>query len=151
MRQMPEALVRLAEPVVCGLGFELVGIEHHAGRGRPLIRVYIDAAAGITVDDCARVSRQLSAVFDVEEPVSGPYVLEVSSPGLDRPLFTEGQIRRFQGETVQLKLSRTVAGRRRVRGKLLEALEREVIVEQEGERYQISFDIIDSARLAPDI
>jgi ribosome maturation factor RimP len=151
MRQMPETLVRLAEPVVTGLGYELVGIEHHAGRGRPLVRVYIDAEEGITVDACAQVSRQLSAVFDVEEPISGPYTLEVSSPGIDRPLFTREQFHRFRGEEVQLKLTRLVAGQRRMKGKLLEVSEQAVVLEQEGEACELPFDDIESARLAPSI
>jgi ribosome maturation factor RimP len=147
---MPEALVKLVAPVVASLGYELVGVEQHAGRGRPLVRIYIDAEAGITVDDCARVSRQVSAVFDVEDPISGPYQLEVSSPGLDRPLFTEEQCRRYVGSVVQVRIARTLAGRRKFRGILSGVSAQEIVIECEGERYTLPFDLIESARLAGD-
>ena len=87
----------LLEPTVAGLGYELLGIEHQRSSGSQLIRLFIDQEGGITVDDCERVSRQVSDVVDVEGAVSGEYTLEVSSPGLDRPLFTLQQHTRFIG------------------------------------------------------
>ncbi len=96
------------------------------------LRVYIDSPEGVDVDDCADVSRQLSAILDVEDPIAGEYSLEVSSPGLDRPLVLPEHYRRFVGETVKLTLAQPLAGRRKFKGRLLEATDDHVVVEAEG-------------------
>ena len=88
MRGTPADLRKLLQPPVVALGFELVDVELAGSHHSPTLRVYIDGPAGVNVDDCARVSRQLSALLDVEDPLPGQYTLEVSSPGLDRPLVT---------------------------------------------------------------
>src|SRR4051812_30024644 len=90
-------------PGVEALGFELVDAELVGGGGNPTLRVYIDNPHGITVDDCAAVSRQISAILDMEDPIAGSYTLEVSSPGLDRPLVTVEDYRKRVGETVKVK------------------------------------------------
>ena len=89
IRQAYAHLRQLFEPVISLLGYELVGIEYHGQGGNTTLRVYIDAVEGVTLDDCAKVSRQLSGLLDVEDPIRERYTLEVSSPGLDRPLFTK--------------------------------------------------------------
>ena len=148
-------LRRLLEPGVNALGFELVDVEL-AGQGRhATLRVYIDNPQGVDVEDCADVSRQLSALLDVEDPLPGGYTLEVSSPGLDRPLVTPAHYRRFAGETVKLLLARPLdGGRRKLKGRLLEATDDHVVIEAEGvggvpERFRLAYADIERARLVP--
>jgi ribosome maturation factor RimP len=144
----------LLEPGVNALGFELVDVELAGGAGHQTLRVYIDSAAGVDVEDCADVSRQLSAILDVEDPIAGEYSLEVSSPGLDRPLVLPSHYRRFVGETAKLTLARPLAGRRKFKGRLLEATDDHVVVEAEGaggrpERFTLAYADIERARLVP--
>jgi len=127
-----ETLTQLLEPVVNGLGYELVGLEYHPNRKRGLLRIYIDHSAGIGVDDCARVSHQVSGVLDVEEPVSDEYNLEVSSPGLDRPIFKTADYDRFIGEQIRVRLDGTLDGRRKFRGRLL-GLEGDAVVIEDAD------------------
>ena len=95
----------LIGPAVEGLGYEFVGTEYRRGRDQSLLRVYIDSEAGISLDDCTRVSKQLSGLLDVEEPIRGAYSLEVSSPGLDRPLFFEQHFERFRGARITITIT----------------------------------------------
>lgn len=118
MRQANPKLTVLARAVIEPLGYELVGVEHVAGRRDAIVRVFIDQEAGITVDDCALVSHQLSAQLDIDDPIPGQYALEVSSPGLDRPLFTIEQLRRFEGQRARVRLSEKQNGRRNFEGVL---------------------------------
>jgi ribosome maturation factor RimP len=142
-------LRRLLEPGVKALGFELVDVEL-AGQGhRNTLRVYIDGPRGVTVDDCANVSRQLSAILDVEDPIPGSYALEVSSPGLDRPLVTPEDFRRFRGEEVKLRTTDAVNGRRNFKGRLVEANGDGIIIDVDGQRFELAFDRIERARLVP--
>jgi len=150
MRKPPESLCRLVARVVEGLGYELVGVEYAArSRGGGLLRVYIDAREGIVLDDCARVSHQLSGVLDVEDPIREQYDLEVSSPGMDRPLFEREHFERFRNQQVRLKLSTKVAGRRKVVGTLIGLDGNDVVIDEQGEEFRCSLDQIDSARLVP--
>ena len=149
MQGRAEHVQRLLEPVVTGLGYELVGVELAQGAGGSVLRVYIDSEEGITLDDCARVSHQVSGVLEVEDPVPGHYTLEVSSPGLDRPLFTPAHYERFTGEIVRLQLSRPLNGRRKFKGRLAAASDREIVLEQDGETVHIPFDCIERGRLVP--
>jgi ribosome maturation factor RimP len=143
-----ERLIDLIEPVVMGLGYELVGVEFD-GRQR-VLRVYIDSVAGITLDDCSRVSNQVSGVLDVEDPIPGRYQLEISSPGLDRPLFSFAHFERFKGEMVRLQLLRPMEGRRRFKARLL-GVDGDCVVLQDGEAtLRIPYESIEKARLAPE-
>lgn len=146
--RMPERLTRLAEPVVTGLGYELVGVEFDSHQR--ILRVYIDREAGIVIDDCSRVSHQLSGVLDVEDPIPGNYQLEVSSPGMDRPLFTLAHFQRFQGSLVRLQLLRPIEGRRRFKARLIGLDGETVLLEEEGTRFAIPFDSIEKARIVPE-
>lgn len=144
-------LIRLLQPVVAGLGYELVGVEWTSDtRGRRVLRVYIDVEDGVTVDDCEIVSQQISALLDVEDPIPGSYLLEVSSPGLDRPLFTLEHYRRFVGHKVRLTLSRPKAGQRRFSGVIEGVAEDQVRLRTVDGTVSLPFEDIDKARLVPD-
>jgi ribosome maturation factor RimP len=105
---------------------------------------------GITLDDCSAVSHQLSGVLDVEDPIAGHYDLEVSSPGLDRPLFTAEQFQRFRGQRVRLKLGVKLEGRRKLEGQIAGLKQDRLLLEAEGETREIPLSTIDSARLVPE-
>jgi ribosome maturation factor RimP len=143
-----DRLVDLLEPVVRGLGYEWVGSEFD-GHQRTL-RIYIDSPDGIGVDDCSKVSYQVSGVLDVEDPIPGRYQLEVSSPGLDRPLFTLSHFERFIGSLVKLQLSRALEGRRRFKARIKGVEGQDVVLEDETGVFKIPYDLMDKARLVPE-
>lgn len=134
---------------VAALGFELVEAELSGGRHQRILRVYIDGPQGVTVDNCAAVSRQLSAMLDVEDPIPGRYTLEVSSPGLDRPLVTPADYRRFQGAMIKVRLLSALDGRRNFTGRLLETTPDTVVMEVDHERFNLPMAAIERARLVP--
>jgi len=151
MRQAPEKLRNLIEPIIEGLGYEAVGIELLPQGGYELLRIYIDREEGITIDNCEQVSHQVSGMLDVEDPIRGDYTLEVSSPGVDRPLFSRADFARFAGQRAKVKLSVPHAGRARYTA-LLRGLDGdEVLFEVDGEALRIAFDDIDQARLVADL
>ncbi len=141
----------LLRPSVTALGFELWGVELHGKPRSPLLRVYIDHPDGITVDDCSRVSHQISGVLDVAAVLSDTYTLEVSSPGLDRPLFELAHFERHIGQPLRIHLVIPDQGQRRYSGRLHSIREGKVVLatEQQG-IINVSFDNIKSARLVPD-
>ena len=144
-----ERLIELLEPALAALGFELADLDAHAGR-RGLVRIYIDrTSGGVTLDDCQRVSEQLGAFLDVEDPLPGSYVLEVSSPGLDRRLRTLAHFERFTGERVKLELKDPREGRRNVSGRLHGVDAGEVLVDVDGATWRLPLRDIAVARLAP--
>ncbi|MEE9312327.1 MAG: ribosome maturation factor RimP [Planctomycetota bacterium] len=144
-----DALQSLIEPVVRALGCELWGIEYFQAGQRSVLRVYIDKAAGIDIDDCQRVSRQLGSVFDVEDPIGNEYTLEVSSPGLDRPLYTIAQYEKLAGEQIDLQLRFPFEGRRKFKG-LLKGVEAEdVVLVVDEQEYLFPFESIEKAKVVP--
>jgi len=150
-------IVALLAPTVAALGLELWGAEYLPGSGNALLRLYIDvdeasAAEGrvVGIEECEAVSREVSAILDVEDPISGHYTLEVSSPGLDRPLFTSAQCARFAGEAVKLTLRVPQDGRRRVQGRIVSVEGEAVALDVDGTPVVIEMDNIDKARLVPD-
>ena len=150
MQLAPVHLHELAVATIEPMGYEVVGVQlFSAGKHGRTLRIYIDNAAGVTLDDCAAVSRQMSAVLDVDDPIAGNYDLEVSSPGLDRPLFSLDHFKRFAGEDVSLRTISPHHGRRKFKGRLLGADGDEIQLEVEGELVKITFSDIDSARLVP--
>lgn len=146
-----EQLELMLEPVIVSLGCELVGIEYIGQSNNPLLRIYIDAEDGVTVAACQRVSRQVSAVLDVEDPIRSQYTLEVSSPGLDRPLFKAAHYVRFVGHKVRLKLMVPHLGRRNFTGILLGCQDEQVEIEVDGEKFVFSLSEIDKAKLVSDL
>lgn len=143
-----ERLIGLVEPLVERLGYELVDLEYGAGHGRSTLRVFIDAAAGVTLEDCERVSRGISALFDVEDPIPAAYTLEVSSPGFDRVLRTRAHFGRFVGSRVFVELKEPRAGRRRYTGQLLAVDDDGIALAVDSERVAVTFAEIGKARLA---
>jgi ribosome maturation factor RimP len=143
-----ERLIGLVEPLVERLGYELVDLEYGAGHGRGTLRVFIDAAAGVQLADCERVSREISALFDVEDPVPAAYTLEVSSPGFDRVLRTRAHFGRFVGSRVFVELKEPRAGRRRYTGQLLAVDDDGIALAVDQERVAVTFAEIGKARLA---
>ena len=150
---MREALIRLLEPELAALGYELVELEFHPARGRALLRLYIDRAApegAVTVDDCEAASRRVSAVLDAADPIASGYTLEVSSPGLDRPLRTRAHFARFTGRRVRVESLLPRAGRRRWTGRLAAVGESSVRLEVDGQPVELGLSEIKTARLVPE-
>lgn len=139
----------LLEPAVEDLGYELVHIELGSQDRETILRLYIDAPGGIQVDDCESVSRQVSALLDVEDPVTGGYRLEVSSPGLDRPLVKPDHFKQFVGDQARIVMTAHVLGRRRFTGHMVEASDESVVIEVDGESYELPYNDMESARLEP--
>ena len=150
MRDPGNRLNALIGPAVEGLGYEFVGVEYMPRRRQSLLRVYIDSDAGISLGDCALVSDQLSGLLDVENPIQGAYSLEVSSPGLDRPLFFERHFDRFRGVRIRVKMGTPVGGRRDFKGTLDGCRDGAVILLQDGEEHALPLEDIGTARLIPE-
>lgn len=138
----------LLQPGAQALGYELVAVEMSGG-DTSIVRVYIDTPNGINVDDCAKASRQFSAILDVEDPISNRYTLEVSSPGMDRPLAKPEHFQAALGEDVKIKMVTLVNGRRRFTGELIEANNEFAVVEVDGEQTELLYNEMDKARLVP--
>jgi ribosome maturation factor RimP len=150
MKQAPEHLLELIEPVVEGLGYECVGVEYNSHPKHGFLRIYIDAEQGVGMEDCTKVSHQVSGVLDVEDPIAGEYNLEVSSPGMDRPLFKLTQFEQFIGHTVQVNLFKPVGGRRKITGLIEKVEDSNVYLQQDGQVYKVPFQAMSKAQLEPD-
>ena len=148
-----DKLTELLRPSIEGLGYELVGIEHLPMGKHTVLRIYIDSTNGITVKDCSDVSHQVSGVLEVEEPIKGQFTLEVSSPGIDRPLFDFEQFKRFVGSKVKIKLYHAIDGQRKIIG-LIESIEGEDITIKDADSdnvFNLQIDDIDTANIISDI
>lgn len=140
-------LQELFEPIVQALGCELWGIEY-TGQGKySVLRVYIEKEAGVDVEDCARVSRQISGILDVEDPISGEYTLEVSSPGMDRPLFTLEQYAAHVGAEIKLQLRVKFENRRNFKGVVTAVENDEVVLTEGDEQITLPFELIEKANV----
>lgn len=147
---MSQRLLQVLEPVVEDLGFELWHLELEGAGGSRLLRLYIDAPEGVQLEDCERVSHEVSATLDVADPLPGAYRLEVSSPGLDRPLVKPEHFRRFLGERAKVTLYAPIEGRRRFIG-VLHGLDDEAVrLECDGEVVTLPYAAIAKARLVPE-
>jgi len=145
-----DKLIALIEPLLTGLGFELVDLEFSAGRGHSQLRVYIDRPVGVVVEDCEQCSREIGALLDVHDPIPSAYTLEVSSPGLDRVLRVPAHFTRFLGSKVAIELLAPRDGRRRYTGRLHAAGADQVEVDVEGEMVSASYAELMRARLVPE-
>lgn len=145
-----EELTNLVAPAIAGMGMECLGVEYSPSHGNSLVRVYIDAAdRQVSVDDCELVSRQVSALFDVNDPIAGRYTLEVSSPGLDRPLYTPQQFARFVGRQARIELNLPLNGRRRLKGPILAVAGDTITIEQDGVAVDVAHANVHRAKLVP--
>lgn len=146
-----DRLADLLRPVIEDLGYEFVGAQYLAQPGAALLRLYIDRPGpGITLDDCARVSREVAAQLDVEDPIPGHYRLEVSSPGLDRPLFTPAQFARFKGSQARITLSAPVAERRKFKGLIRAVDDDRIVLDVDGREVEIAHGNVVKANLVPE-
>ncbi len=150
MYRQNQTLVALLQPIISAMGYEMWGVEQLPdGRGS-LLRVYIDSESGITLEDCERVSKQVVGILDVEDPISGSYRLEISSPGLDRPLFTLEQFSRFKGGYAQVHLRQKFKQRRHIKGEINRVTEDTVTIVSDADEFTISEGLIEKANLLPD-
>ncbi len=145
-------LTELFEPVVESMGYELVGIEFHSSEHHGVLRIFIDHDNGITVDDCARVSRQISAVIDVEDPIEMAFDLEVSSPGINRPLFKLADFDKYSGNKAKIKLGVALNGRKNFSG-ILKGIDddQHVIIDVDNELFELPYQDIAKAHLVGQI
>lgn len=150
MKQAPEHLVELIEPIVEGLGYECVGIEYNPHPKHGMLRVYIDSEDGILLDDCTKVSHQLSGMLDVEDPIQGEYQLEISSPGEDRPFFKLSQFEQFIGNTVTVNLFKPIEKRRKITGKIQGVEGGDVVLLEDERTIHVPFQAMSKARLVPE-
>lgn len=149
MAKQEQQLTELLAPTVEAAGYQLWGIELVRAGRHTTLRIFIDKADGITVDDCALISREASALLDVEDPIPNEYTLEVSSPGMDRPLFTEAQFTQYVGQKIEVKLTVPQEGRRKFKG-LLTSFDGDMLVmEVDGKPCSLLFDNIDKANVVP--
>ncbi len=140
-------ITAMITPAVEALGYTCWGCEYIPQGRYSLLRVYIDSPNGINLDDCAKVSKQINAVLDVEDAIHGQYNLEVSSPGVERPLFSPEQYQQFIGKDVCVRLARKVAGRRKVVGQLQQVTDEQVVVQVDDAPVAIPFQAIEKANL----
>jgi ribosome maturation factor RimP len=139
------ALQQLLAPTITALGYELWGIER-LSQGT-LIRIYIDSPHGISLDDCERVSYQISGILDVQDPIPNHYTLEVSSPGAERPLFTLEHFKRFLSNRIDVRLTRPLETRRHFTGILKQVADNHIIITVEEKDYTLPYELIDKAHL----
>jgi ribosome maturation factor RimP len=149
---LEQKIAGLVTPAIEALGMTLWGCEYIAAGKDSTLRIYIDRPdVGVNVDDCALASRQISAIMDVEDPISSAYYLEVSSPGLDRPFFKPEQYAAYVNKTVNVRTRSPEMGRRKFKGKLVEVQAEQILVEVDREVYEIPFSNIDKANLVVEL
>ncbi|MFZ0449296.1 MAG: ribosome maturation factor RimP [Desulfatiglandaceae bacterium] len=146
-RSIEKNVEALIEPVLQELGTELVGVEYLVERGRLILRIYIDKPGGVTVDDCAQVSREIDVLIDVKGLVPGKYVLEVSSPGLNRRLRKQRDFDRAKGKKVKLRLKALLEGRRNFTGYLVRIEDEMIYLDVDGHEKMVPFQRIEKANI----
>ena len=148
----PFGIMPIVEPVIVGMGYDFWGLECQISANTAQVRIFIDKEDGISLDDCSRVSQQLSAVLDVEDPVEVPYTLEISSPGIDRKLFTLEQLKRSIGSKVKVKTAWPIEERRNIRGMLKDANDENVtVITEDAINFVIPVEAIKNAKLVVDL
>lgn len=149
MASLEERITEMLAPSVEDLGYELVGIEYIRAGKHSTLRVYIDQEQGILVDDCAAVSRQVSAIMDVEDPITNEYTLEVSSPGMNRPLFKAEHYQTFAGDEVKIQLRMPIQNRRRWKGVIVSAEDGIICLNVDGREERFALSNIQKANIVP--
>lgn len=144
-----QQISELIAPLVEALDCELWGVEYLSQGRHSVLRIYIEKEPRVEIEDCEKISRQVSSILDVEDPIAGKYTLEVSSPGMDRLLFTLDHYRRCIGEQVALKLARAFEGRKKFQGQLVGVENDEIVLHIDGEEYVLPFESIDKANVVP--
>ncbi len=147
MRRVSPGIEEVIEPVVSGLGYEYVGAQFGQAENGQTLRVFIDTENGVVVEDCVAVSKQLSAVLDVEDTIKSAYQLEVSSPGVDRPLFTAEQFAKQLNEVIKVKMAAAVDGRRNFKGRLVEMNNDKAVIEVDGIDYALPVGDVEEAHV----
>ena len=156
MTDKADEIATLLSPTVSAMGLELLGIEYLPAPGGATVRLYIDVPQGeasersVGIEECEAVSREVSAQLDVEDPISGNYTLEVSSPGMDRPLFGAGHFARFVGESAKVVLKLPQDGRRRLQGAILRVEGTSIVFDLDGSEFLVDAANVEKARLVPD-
>jgi len=145
-----QKLNEMLQPLVEDLGYEFVGLEYNPNPKHSVLRIYIDREDGVGIKDCEIVSRETAALLDVKDPIKSHYNLEVSSPGLDRPLFTLAHFTEFKGQEVKINLFAPQDGRRKFQGLILDINESIVSVDQDAAKVSLEFSNIAKAKLVPD-
>ena len=147
MKKSEQQIADLLEPTINALELQLWGVEHISQGRYSVLRIYIDSPQGISIEDCEQVSRQVSAILDVEDPIAGEYTLEVSSPGADRRLFTLEQFEQFTGNKVDVRLKTPLDGRRKFKGQLTGVREQQISLLVDGDEYQCPIEAIERANI----
>lgn len=142
-----DQIEQLIEAPIESLGYEVVGVEYNKNGRDAVLRIYIDSEQGISIEDCERVSHQVSGILDVEEPIAAAYSLEVSSPGFDRPLFKARDFERFTGSEAKISMKLPINGRRNFTGTLQGFSDGEILIEVDGEVYALPLTKLAKARL----
>ncbi len=149
MASKQELLHDMILPIVASLNCELWGLEYLTQGRYTTLRVFIDGPSGVSLEDCEKISRQISSVMDVEDPIDGEYTLEVSSPGMDRPLYKADHYARYLGETVNVRLRMARDGRRRFKGNIVAVENDDVRINVDGAEITLPIDAIDKANIMP--
>ena len=152
IEEIQDKVIEIIEPVINDLGIDLVDIDLKKMGGKALLRVYVETDTGVTIDDCERVSREVESILDVEDPIPSSYVLEVSSPGLDRPLKKPEDFIRFKGHMVRVVTREPIGKQTFFSGSLADANEKEIVLHLPKDREMtITYDMISSARLEVEV
>ena len=144
-----DALFAMFEPAVIAADMQLWGIEYLPQGKHSILRVFIDSENGVTVDDCVAVSHQVSGILDVEDPISQEYTLEVSSPGMDRPLFTLEQFRKYINEWADIRLRMPFDGRRKFKGVIINIEGQDIVLRVDQHEYLLPIDMVEKAHVIP--
>ena len=147
MKLDSDGLATLFTPIVEGLGFTLWGVEYRHSQHHALVKVYIDHEDGITVDNCSDVSHQISGILDVEDPINVAYTLEVSSPGVERPLMKKEHFLKYIGQEIKVRLSWAVNERKNFLGKLTQVENEDITVNVDGELFELPLNAVKRANL----
>ncbi len=147
MASRTAVLTALIEPIINAMGYQLWGVEYLGQGKHSILRVYLDKAGGVDIEDCAKASRQISSLLDVEDPISGEYTLEVSSPGLDRVLFSLEHFQEYSGYHAKIRLTETFEGQRNFIGQIKAVKNDEVVLIIGDEEYILPYELIEKANL----